>query len=747
MLINVLKASGLKEPLSVEKIHRVLEWAAEGLKVSVSAVELKARLQIVEGTKTSDIHETLVKTAADMISEKSPDYQWFSARLKMFRMRKEAYGTFAPPVLLNHVQRLTIQGLYDGHLLRDYSLTDWHHMNEMIDHSKDMNFAYAATVQLREKYLVQNRVTGELFESPQMAYILIAAALFANEHPDVRLGYVEKFYKAVSGGKLSLPTPIMAGVRTPTRQFSSCVLIEAGDSLDSINGANNAITKYVSQRAGIGINAGALRGAGAEIRGGEAYHTGLIPFFKTFQASVKSCSQGGLRGGSATLFYPLWTWEAESLLVLKNNRGTENNRVRHLDYGVQLNKLMYNRLVKGQNITLFSMDEVPDLLDAFYADQDEFERLYTKYEQDDSIRRRSIPASELFGVLASERASTGRIYIQNIDHNNTHGAFDPTVAPIKQSNLCLEIALPTKPLDAMNPSEGEIALCTLLAFNLGAIESLDEYEELSDIAVRALDNLLDYQGYPHPAALIAKKRKALGVGVTNLAYYLAKNNVKYSDGSALTLVHETMEAVQYSLLSASNKLAKERGACELFEETRYANGELPIDHYRPSVDNICNAPLKRDWEALRARIAKDGLRNSTLTALMPCETSSQITNSTNGIEPPRGFISVKSSKNGAFKQVVPEFERLKDQYELLWTLPNNKGYLDLVAVMTKFIDQAVSANTNYDPEKFAGGKVTMKTVLDEMIYAWKIGVKNLYYHNTRDGSGEEIEDDCESCKV
>jgi ribonucleoside-diphosphate reductase alpha chain len=537
----------------------------------------------------------------------------------------------------------------------------------------------------------------------------------------------------------------MAGVRTPTRQFSSCVLVEAGDSLDAINGASNAIVKYISQRAGIGINIGAISGLGAPIRNGEAYHTGVIPFIKHFQTAVKSCSQGGLRGGSATAFYPMWTWEVESLLVLKNNRGTEDNRVRHLDYGVQVCKLMFNRLIKKGNITLFSMEEVPDLLAAFYADQDEFERLYVQYENNPNVRKKSVTAADLFGTLASERASTGRIYIQNVDHNNTHGAFIPDLAPIKQSNLCLEIALPTSPLNAENPSEGEIALCTLMAFNLGAIESLDEYQDLANIATRALDNLLDYQDYPHPAALLALKRRSLGIGVTNMAYYLAKNGRKYSDNSGLDLMHKTMEALQHSLLTASCGLAKERGSCDLFNETRYSQGELPIDHYKVNVDDLCKTPLQRDWEALREQIKRYGLRHSTLTALMPCETSSQISNSTNGIEPPRGFISVKASKDGTFKQVVPDYKSLKSQYELLWDLPSNTGYLNLVAVMGKFVDQAISANTSYDPEKFTEGKVPMSQVLQDLIYAWKYGVKNLYYHNTRDGSGEE--EDCDGCKV
>ena len=546
----------------------------------------------------------------------------------------------------------------------------------------------------------------------------------------------------------------MSGVRTPTRQFSSCVLIECDDSLDSINATTSAIVKYVSQRAGIGINAGRIRGLGSEIRGGEAQHTGCIPFFKMFQAAVKSCSQGGVRGGAATLFYPLWHIEVESLLVLKNNRGVEDNRVRQLDYGVQINRLLYTRLIKGGDIALFSPHEVPGLYDAFFADQDEFERLYTQYEQDPAIRKRIVPATELFSILMQERAGTGRIYIQNVDHCNTHSPFDPRVAPVRQSNLCLEIALPTKPLNDINDENGEIALCTLSAFNLGALESLDELEGLADLAVRALDALLDYQDYPIKAAQIATmNRRTLGIGVINYAYYLAKNGVRYSDDSALGLTHRTFEAIQYHLLKASVNLAKEYGACPLFHETTYAQGKLPIDTYKRDLDAVCQEPLHLDWEGLRADIVQHGLRNSTLTALMPSETSSQIANATNGIEPPRGLVSVKASKDGILKQVVPEFERLKNQYELLWQMPNNDGYLKLVGVMQKFVDQAISSNTSYDPQRFEGGRVPMKQLLKDLLTAYKFGLKTLYYHNTRDGADDtqaDLQDDgCAggACKI
>jgi ribonucleoside-diphosphate reductase alpha chain len=625
---------------------------------------------------------------------------------------------------------------YDEHLLADYNEADFDKMDGFIHHERDLDFSYAAVKQLEGKYLVQNRVTGEIFESAQFLYVLVAACLFAKYPKDTRLDYVKRFYDAASQFKISLPTPIMAGVRTPTRQFSSCVLIEAGDNLDSINATSSAIVKYVSQRAGIGINAGRIRALGSPIRNGEAFHTGCIPFYKHFQTAVKSCSQGGVRGGAATLFYPLWHLEIESLLVLKNNRGVEENRVRHLDYGVQFNRTMYARLIKDDYITLFSPSDTPGLYDAYFEDQDKFEELYVKYENDDSIRKKRIKAVELFTLFLNERASTGRIYMQNVDHCNTHSPFNPKYAPVRQSNLCLEIALPTKPLQHVNDEDGEIALCTLSAFNLGAIESLDELDELAELAVRALDSLLDYQDYPVPAAYNATMgRRTLGIGVINFAYYLAKNGAKYSDGSGNNLTHKTFEAIQYYLLKASNELAKEQGACPKFNETTYAEGILPIDTYKKAVDEFCDEPLHLDWEGLRASITEHGLRNSTLSALMPSETSSQISNATNGIEPPRGLISVKASKDGVLKQVVPEIVRLRNQYELLWDISDNKGYLQLCGIMQKFIDQTISANTNYDPTDYAEHKVPMQQLIQDLLTAYKYGLKTLYYHNTRDQAG------------
>lgn len=758
--LKVTKRSGEREIIDLDKIHRVITWAAKDLKnVSVSEVELRSHLQFFDGIPTEAIHETIIKAAADLISPESPDYQFLSARLAIFHLRKKAFGQFEPPKLYDHVVKLVEMGKYDTHILQDYTREELDILDGYIDHWRDMDFSYAAVKQLEGKYLVQNRVTHEIYESAQFLYILVAACLFAKYPQETRLDYIKRFYDAVSTFKISLPTPIMAGVRTPTRQFSSCVLIECGDSLDSINATSSSIVKYVSQRAGIGVNAGRIRALGSPIRGGEAFHTGCLPFFKYFQTAVKSCSQGGVRGGAATLFYPIWHLEVESLLVLKNNRGVEDNRIRHLDYGVQINKLMYQRLIQGGVISLFSPSDVPGLYDAFFEDQDEFDRLYLQYEADDSIRKKQIKASELFGLMMQERASTGRIYVQNVDHCNTHSPFDSKVAPIRQSNLCLEIALPTKPLDNVNDPNGEIALCTLSALNLGAIKNLAELEPLADLAVRALDNLLDYQDYPLIAAQKSSmNRRTLGIGVINFANYLAKEGVRYSDGSANNITHKTFEAIQYYLLKASMNLAKEQGACPAFHETTYSKGVLPIDTYKRALDNICDEPLHMDWETLRQDIVTHGLRNSTLSALMPSETSSQISNATNGIEPPRGLISVKSSKDGQLKQVVPDFEKYQYSYELLWQMPNNDGYLQLVGLMQKFVDQAISANTNYDPSRFDKQKVPMQVLLKDLLNAYKLGVKTLYYHNTRDGASdkhddmvsvEKEDDDCAggACKI
>ncbi|HCL5291508.1 TPA: ribonucleoside-diphosphate reductase subunit alpha [Salmonella enterica] len=769
-MISIVKRDGSIEPLSEEKYNRVVMWGVENIRnVSASAIAMGAAASIFDGMTTCQLHEALVKSAADLISPETPNYSKVAARLNLFKLRKDAFGQYEYPNFYNHIVSNVSRGVYDEDLLKFYTPEEIVELGVYIKPKRDEYFGYAATVQLASKYLVQNRVTGEIYEGPQQLYMLVGMCLFQNWEDGcagkTRLEMVKGFYDVTSTFKLSLPTPIMAGVRTPTRQFSSCVLIEAEDSLKGISAASSAIIDYVSRRAGIGVGFGRLRALGSEIRNGEATHTGVIPFLKHFQTAVKSCSQGGVRGGAATAFYPIWHLEVESLLVLKNNRGIEENRVRHLDYGVMINRLMYRRLVRNENVTLFSPHDVPDLYDAFFVNQDKFEELYLKYEADESIRKKSIPAVDLFSTLMQERASTGRVYIANVDHMNNHGAFVPEIAPVHQSNLCMEITLPTKPLAFTDDPNGEIALCTLSAFNLGAIRTLDSLKDVAFYAVAALDSLLDYQDYPMDAAEIsAKARRSLGIGVTNFAYYLAKNGFNYSGAAGNQLVHETFEAIQYYLLDASCRLAEAKGACDWFSHTKYAQGQLPVDHYRKTLDANpeTSFELKMPWEELRGRICEHGLRNSTLTAQMPCETSSQITNSTNGIEPPRGPVSVKSSKDGIVKMVVPDFAQLKDQYEYLWDMPDNRGYLTKVAIIQKFFDQAISANTNYDPTRFPGDKVPMMKLLEDLLFAYQKGVKTLYYHNTRDGAGKreddlasfsaadvvEPEDECDgACKI
>lgn len=763
--IQVVKRDGTKESFDWGKIGRVIAWAAENLDVSASQVEVNVRLHVFDGVSTKDLHRAVVKAIADLITADEPDYAKMAARAAMFGIRKEVYGQFEPMYFPLYVKHMVSKGLYDEQILMDYDDYSLDLMAEAIVHDRDLSYEYAAVKQLEGKYLLQDRVDGHLFETPQMANMMISACLFSKYPRDTRMDYVLKFYEYLSTFKISLPTPIMSGMRTPTRQFSSCVLIAAGDSLDSINAASAGIVKYVSQRAGIGLDIARIRALGSKIRNGEANHTGLIPFIKLMQAAVKSCSQGGVRGGAATVFYAGWHYEVMDLLVLKNNRGTENNRVRHLDYAVQLNGFMYQRLLSNGKISCFSPADVPGLLDAFYADQKEFARLYEIYEADTRIRRQTYSAAELFGVIASERASTGRIYIQNVDHCNTHSPFDPKVAPVRQSNLCLEIALPTTPMDDIKDGSGEIALCTLAAFNLGVLTE-EELPIAADLMVRGLNELLDYQDYPVPCAKAGSDyRRTLGVGVINYAYWLAKRGLKYSDsGASNTATHRLFEQLQYHLMRSSVNLAKEYGPCPGFNETTYSKGILPIDTYKKDVDTIVDAKLYCDWEGLRADILKYGMRNSTLSALMPSETSSQISNATNGIEPPRGLVSVKSSKDGTFKQVVPDVALLRDAYETLWMLPDNTGYVQKVAIMQKFVDQTISANTNYDPAKFEGGKVPAKQVLKDLIYGYKMGVKTWYYHNTRDGSDDKafedkplpdlevievVDDGCESgaCKI
>ena len=771
--IQVTKRDGSKEHLNVEKLHKVVFHACNDITgVSPSEVEIKSQIQFFTGISSKEIQETLIKAAADLITEETPNYQFVGGRLINYGLRKEVYGGYEPCTVKELVNRNIDNGFYDPDLINYYNDDEWDKINNFVKHDRDENLTYVAMEQLRGKYLCQNRVTGEIFETPQMCYILIAATLFHDYPEETRLSYVKDYYDAISLHDISLPTPVMAGVRTPQRQFSSCVLIETDDSLDSINATSSSIVKYVSQKAGIGIGGGSIRAIGTPIRKGDAFHTGIIPFYKMFQAATKSCSQGGVRGGAATIYYPIWHYEAEDLLVLKNNKGTEDNRVRHMDYGVQFNKLMYERLVTGGDITLFSPSDVPGLYAAFYADQEEFKRLYETAERNTRLRKKTIPAAQLFSSFMEERKNTGRIYLQNVDNANEHGSFLPDVAPIRQSNLCAEIDLPTKPLTDVNDPDGEISLCTLSAINWGNIRCTSDFEKACNLAVRGLDALLSYQNYPIIAAqLSTEKRRPIGIGIINFAYWMAKNDLSYQDidSEGLELVDEYAEAWAYYLTKASADLAIEMGNISGIDETKYGQGITPNQTYKKDLDELIKHKERQDWKGLRKQLKETGIRNSTLMALMPSETSAQIANATNGIEPPRSLISVKQSKHGVLKQVVPEYRRLKNKYDLLWDQKSPEGYLKIMAVLQKYIDQGISVNTSYNPQFFEDEKIPMSVLLQHLLMFYKYGGKQLYYFNTFDGQGEidvdkmagdepisrsefegsneEYDDYCESCTI
>ena len=768
--IQVQKRDGTKESLDLDKLHKVVIWATQGITgVSASEVEIKSHLQFYNGIRTADIQETLIKSAADLISEETPNYQYVAGRLICYHLRKQVYGDFKPWHVMDLVRQNVAAGFYDAELLTAYTPEEWDRINGFIRHERDEDLTYAAMEQFRGKYLVQNRVTKDIYETPQVAYALIAATLFSAYPRDSRMMWVRDYYDAISTHQISLPTPVMAGVRTPQRQFSSCVLIETDDSLDSINATASSIVKYVSQKAGIGIGASRIRAIGSPIRNGDAYHTGVIPFYKLFQAATRSCSQGGVRNGAATLYYPIWHLEVEDLLVLKNNKGTDDNRVRHMDYGVQFNKVMYERLLGNGDITLFSPHDVPEMWAAFYTDVDRFRELYERAEKNTKLRKKTIKALELFSRFLEERKNTGRVYLMNVDHANSHGAFLPDQAPIRQSNLCCEINLPTRPLNDINDPDGEIALCTLSAINWGVFREPQDMERACTLAVRGLDALLSYQNYPILAAQRAtENRRPLGVGIINLAYWLAKNDLSYSDPRALAAVDLWAQHWSYYLIRASVTLARERGACPQSDQTRYHSGVLPVDTYKREVDELVPHVDAVDWSNLREDLRRHGIRNSTLMALMPAETSAQISNSTNGVEPPRSYVSVKQSKDGVLKQVVPEYRRLKNKYELLWDQKSPEGYLKIMAVLQKYIDQGISVNTSYNPQHYEDEKIPMSEMIRHLVMFYKYGGKQLYYFNTYDGQGEidldrlnqksvlieapdtslQMDDaDCDSCKI
>ena len=728
--ITVVKRNGVVEDLTLDKIHKMVEHACRGLSgVSESQVEMNANLQFFDGIKTSDIQEILIRSANDLISLDAPNYQFVAARLLLFGLRKSVYGDHPDyrPFLIDHVKECVEKKVYDGSIIGKYTDEEWLEMDSFIDHDRDYLFTYAGLRQVVDKYLVQDRSNGTVYETPQQMYIMIAATLFQDYTAD-RLGYVKRYYDAISKHKINIPTPIMAGVRTPLRQFASCVLVDVDDTLDSIFSSDMAIGYYVAQRAGIGINAGRIRGINSKIRGGEVAHTGVVPFLKKFESTVRCCTQNGVRGGSATVHFPIWHKEIEDIIVLKNNKGTEDNRVRKLDYSIQFSKLFYERFIGNEEISLFSPHDVPGLYDAFGTRS--FDSMYLRYESDESIPRTTINAQSLITDLLKERAETGRIYIMNIDHCNSHSSFKDKV---NMSNLCQEITLPTDPIDHIDDSAGEIALCILSAINIGKMKNLDEMENLCDLAVRGLDALIDYQSYPVAAAKRSTlSRRSLGIGYIGLAHYLAKKGLKYDDQEAYDEVHRLTEAFQFNLLKASNELAKEVGACDAFPRTKYVDGTLPIDTYKTEVDEITAPEYHYDWDSLRNDIIRYGLRNSTLSTQMPSESSSVVSNATNGIEPPRDYLSIKKSKKGPLKQIVPQYTTLKNNYTLLWDMPSNEGYVKIVAVMQKFFDQAISGNWSYNPENYPNNQVPVSVMANDLLTTYKYGWKTSYYQNTYD---------------
>ena len=763
--ISVVKRDGSVESLNLDKVHAMVELACEDLAgVSASQVEMNSGIQFYDGIKTEDIQEILIRSANDLISLDTPNYQYVAARLLLFGLRKAVFGYHPdkPPILYNHICKCVDHGMYDEELLTVYTEEEWEEIESYVDHDRDYLFTYAGLRQVCDKYLVQDRSTGYLFETPQQMYIMIAATLFSKYPKDTRLEYVRRYYEAISTHKINIPTPVMAGVRTPLRQFASCVLVDVDDTLDSIFSSDMAIGYYVAQRAGIGINAGRIRGINAKIRGGEVQHTGVVPFLKKFEATVRCCTQNGIRGGSATVHFPIWHQEIEDIIVLKNNKGTEDNRVRKLDYSIQLSKLFYERFIQDKEITLFSPHDVPNLYESFGTDR--FDELYCSYESNPDIPSKRVSAQGLILDLLKERAETGRLYLMNIDHCNSHSSFKDKV---NMSNLCQEITLPTDPINHIDSQDGEIALCILSAINVGKIRNLSEMENLCDLTVRALEELIDYQEYPVPAARRSTlARRSLGIGFIGLAHYFAKNGVKYDSQEAYDLTHKLTESFQYNLLRASNNIAKEKGACDAFHRTKYIDGILPIDTYKEEVDELVTVSLEYDWDSLRDDIAEWGLRHSTLSAQMPSESSSVVSNATNGIEPPRDYLSIKKSKKGPLKQIVPQFTTYKNNYTLLWDMPSNEGYINVTAIMQKFFDQAISGNWSYNPENYPDNEVPVSVMANDLLTTYKYGWKTSYYQNTYDNKkdvdadaakteqlineilhGTESEEDCDSCKV
>jgi ribonucleoside-diphosphate reductase alpha chain len=779
MSITVIKRSGSREPLTIEKWQTQIAKVCSGIAdVSQSMIEIKAQPHFYDGITTREIDEITLRAIVDLIDiEHNPDightnYQYVAGKQRLSMLRKDVYGSYDVPHLYSIVKKNVEVGLYTPELLEWYTEDDWDRMNEMIDHSKDELYSYAAIEQLIEKYLVRNRSTKEIYETPQVRYMIAAATVFHKEEPNTaRMRYIKEYYNAASDGLFTLATPVLAGLGTPTKQFSSCVLIRSDDDLDSIFASGEMMAKYASKRAGIGLEIGRLRPLGSPIRGGEIMHTGMIPFLKKWFGDLRSCSQGGIRNASATVFYPIWHHQFDDLIVLKNNQGTEETRVRHMDYGVVLSSFFWKRFRNKENITFFDPNEVPDLYEAFYKDTELFEELYVKYERQKGLRKKTMSAEEVFkGGILKERTDTGRIYLVFIDNVMNQGPFDPEYHTIYQSNLCCEILLPTRPFKRLDDEAGRIALCTLGSINWGSFRNPEDMRRACRILQRSLCNILDYQDFLSIQSKLSNDEiQPLGIGVTNLAYWHAKRGLKYGEKDALQEVKSWMEHQAFYLTEATVELAKERGKCLDSDKTRYGQGIFPWELRSKGVDQLTNFKPELDWETLRKEMKEHGVRNATLMAIAPVESSSVVINSTNGIEMPMSLISTKESKAGSFTQVVPEYNKLKNKYQLMWEQKDCIGYIKTAAVLQAYVDQSISTNTFYNPANYPDRKVPTTLIAKNLMQSQLWGIKTFYYSLINKAGvkaldetvplqeyvnghvngihNELLEEDCESCKL
>ena len=748
--IYVTKRSGEKEGFNIDKIHKIINWAISDLSdVHLSDIEINARLNLQNNISTKDIHKVLIESAANLITLETPNYQYVACRLLNYQLRKDVWGGKHAPRLIEVIKDGIKNKIYDPVILEKYTDEEINKIGEIIDHERDFLFTYAGVKQLCDKYLIKNRITNIIYETPQFAYILISLYGFINYSKDTRLEYVKRFYNAISKHKINLPTPVMAGVRTRSRKYASCCLIGVDDTKESITASGTAISIATASRCGIGIDVSKIRAIGSPVSNGEVVHTGIIPFLKIYEASVKAWQQNGLRGGSATINVQWWHYEIEDIVVLKNNAGTDDNRVRKLDYTVGMSKIFYDRVIKDEQVTLFSPHDVPELYEAWGTPQ--FDKLYKECEQDKKIKRKKIiSARKLFSLIVKERVETGRIYILNVDSANEHSSWSDRIT---MSNLCTEVIHPTLSLKDFHDPDAEIGMCILSAINMLEIRDWKDLEKTCNLTVRFLEEIIDIQDYFNKAAEnFAKKRRSIGIGVTNLAAFLAKNNASYSSKDALLLLDEWMEHFQYYLLSASCELAQEKGKCEKYDSTKYSKGILPIDTYKKSVDNIVKRKLSLNWGELRLRIKQHGLRHSTLSSCMPCESSSVIQSSTNGVEPVRSLITYKTSKMGKLPVLVPGIGKYHHNYELAYDMKDNTGLININAVIQKYIDMAISTNIYYNYNHYSNHVLPDSKVMKEIIYAYSMGLISLYYNNTDDGDkdqGLDKSDDCSggACKL